>query len=65
MSHRSFGFRSAAPLNARVYLCCTAIVIDPMLHHQTSKQREVGFDRSSTDLGMAATSATRSRQQGA
>jgi transposase len=27
ISHRSFGFHSAAPLIAPVYLCCTAIVI--------------------------------------
>jgi transposase len=28
ISHRSFGFHSAAPLIALVYLCCTGIVID-------------------------------------
>ncbi len=28
ISHRSFGFHSADPLIALVYLCCTAIVID-------------------------------------
>ncbi len=28
ISHRSFGFHSAAPLIALVYLCCSAIVID-------------------------------------
>src|SRR5207245_2572135 len=29
ISHRSFGFHSAAPLIALVYLCCTGIVIEP------------------------------------
>ncbi len=28
ISHRSFGFHSAAPLIALVYLCCTRITID-------------------------------------
>jgi len=28
ISHRSFGFHSAAPLIALVYLCCSGIVID-------------------------------------
>ncbi|MCA1680185.1 MAG: transposase [Actinobacteria bacterium] len=28
ISHRSFGFHSAAPLIALVYLCCSRIVID-------------------------------------
>jgi hypothetical protein len=28
ISHRSFGFHSAQPLIALVYLCCSAIVID-------------------------------------
>jgi len=28
ISHRSFGFHSAAPLIALVYLCCTGIVIE-------------------------------------
>ena len=28
ISHRSFGFHSAAPLIALVYLCCTGILID-------------------------------------
>jgi len=36
-SHRSFGFHSAAPLIALVYLCCSAIVIDlpDEVHHHT------------------------------
>ncbi len=28
ISHRSFGFHSADPLIALVYLCCTGIIID-------------------------------------
>jgi len=28
ISHRSFGFHSAAPLIALVYLCCAGILID-------------------------------------
>jgi hypothetical protein len=28
ISHRSFGFHTATPLIALVYLCCTGIVID-------------------------------------
>jgi transposase len=28
ISHRSFGFHSAAPLIALIYLCCTGVVID-------------------------------------
>jgi len=29
ISHRSFGFHSAAPLIALVYLCCVGILLDP------------------------------------
>jgi transposase len=31
LSHRSFGFHSAAPLVALIYLCCTGITINPPL----------------------------------
>ena len=31
LSHRSFGFHSAAPLIALIYLCCTGITINPPL----------------------------------
>ena len=31
LSHRSFGFHSAAPLVALIYLCCAGITIDPPL----------------------------------
>ena len=31
LSHRSFGFHSAAPLIALIYLCCTGITIPPPL----------------------------------
>lgn len=39
ISRRSFGFHSAAPLIALVYLCCSGIVIDSPddLHHQTTR----------------------------
>ena len=39
ISHRSFGFHSAAPLIALIYLCCTGIII-PLpddLHPQTNR----------------------------
>ncbi|MCA1678423.1 MAG: transposase [Actinobacteria bacterium] len=31
ISHRSFGFHSAAPLIALVYLCCGGLVVTPPL----------------------------------
>ena len=31
LSHRSFGFHSAAPLIALIYLCCAGITINPPL----------------------------------
>ena len=31
ISHRSFGFHSAAPLIALIYLCCAGITINPPL----------------------------------
>jgi transposase len=31
LSHRSFGFHSAAPLIALIYLCCSGITINPPL----------------------------------
>lgn len=31
ISHRSFGFHSAAPLIALIYLCCGGVVVTPPL----------------------------------
>ena len=40
ISHRSFGFHSAAPLIALVYLCCSGITIDPPRRTSPPKRPE-------------------------